>query len=148
MFPSNPAAPRSDPASHTTPYAPPPNPPGANDGVINLAAPNAPRSLVVYDDRSGAPMACCDLAAQRPLSTDWKKALLSMPGALPCGEEDMEHSAHAPAAAKAAPAPVAANASRAAATAAAPMDHSAHAGHNMNRRLLSGFAAAWKALVA
>ncbi|GBF90971.1 hypothetical protein Rsub_03826 [Raphidocelis subcapitata] len=69
---------------------------GANDGKINLASPNAPRSLVVYDDKSGAPFACCDLAPQGPLNTDWVKKLEATPGAKKCAQEEADggHSAH------------------------------------------------------
>jgi hypothetical protein len=60
---------------------------GANDGPINLAINNAPRSLVIYEATSGAPFACCDLAPGGPIKTNWAEKLLALPGALPCEEE-------------------------------------------------------------
>lgn len=125
---------------------------GANDGTIDLSSPNAPRSLVVYDDKSGAPFACCDLAPQYPLNTDFPKLLKANKGAVACTDEDLHAGHGAPAAAHGAPAAAAKTAAArlpAAPAAAAPMAMDEHAGHNMNRRLLGGaFAAAWNALLA
>lgn len=64
--------------------------PGANDGTFNLSSPNAPRSLVLYDDASTSPFACCDLAPQGALNTDWPKKLASAPGVKKCEGAETE----------------------------------------------------------
>ena len=59
--------------------------------------PPAPFLLACRTDKSGAPFACCDLAPQGPLDTDWAKKVSTAPGAKKCqtteGDDD-DHSAH------------------------------------------------------
>ena len=66
---------------------------GANDGNITLTANNAPRSLVIYDDRSTQPFLCCDLVPQGAANTDWAKKVTTTKGAMTCDGAD-EHAGH------------------------------------------------------
>jgi hypothetical protein len=94
QLPAAPAHTHSAPLQ-TPPSRPCPAPPaGANDGPISLGGPNAPRSLVIYDEKTSAPMVCCDLVPQGPATTNWTKVLEKTPGAKPCDASDLEEEAH------------------------------------------------------